>query len=768
VPTVIQMEAVECGAASLAMILGHYGRHVPLEELRVVCGVSRDGAVAANLLRAGRRYGLVGRGFQLELDDLRTKVRTPAIVFWRFSHYLVVEGFHTRRGRTTVAVNDPSGGPRRMDRAEFDNGFTGVALTFEPGPDFRPGGEPTRLGPALLARRMPTGQALPLVLLASLLLVAPGLAGPAYLRVFIDRVLTGPAGGMPWWLLAAVAVTVAVTAVLSSVQRHYLLRIETRLGLLGAARFFRHLLRLPVSFFAHRQPAEISRRVAVNDQVAEVLSRDVAATVVNLLLVGFYGVVLLRYDVPLGVIGIAMAALNIAVLRRVARLRTDAVAAVRAERGKLTATTFQTLNLIESVKAAGAEPEAFGRWAGYLAKVVGGRQRLGVTTAVLSAVPPLLAGVNSGLILLVGGLRVVDGAITAGMLVAFQTLLAQLSRPVTQLTNLGQRLQELSADVVRLHDVERHPVAAAFARPAEPVPTRLDGRLTFAGVTFGYGPLARPVLHDVSLELVPGRRLAVVGGSGSGKSTVGRLAAGLYEPSGGAVLLDGWPLASIPRLTLAATLGYVEQEPTLFEGTVRDNLTLWNDAVPDAVLLAALADAALLDEVTARAGGLASPVSEGGRNLSGGQRQRLELARALVGGPTLLILDEATSSLDQQTESVIADNLRRRGCACLIIAHRLATIRDADEIVVLDKGVAVERGRHQDLLAAGGQYARLVAGDADAPPPALPAGPTQPGPTQPGPTQPGPTQPGPTRAGPAAWPDPMRPDLSAYRTNGPT
>jgi NHLM bacteriocin system ABC transporter peptidase/ATP-binding protein len=710
VPTVIQMEAVECGAASLAMILGHYGRHVPLEELRVVCGVSRDGAVAANILRAARSYGLVCKGYQLELDDLRTKVRTPAIVFWRFSHYLVVEGFRTRRGRTTVAVNDPSGGPRRMGWAEFDGGFTGVALTFEPGPDFRPGGERTRLGRALAARRMPTGQALPLVLLASLLLVVPGLAAPAYLRVFIDRVLAGGSGGVQWWLLGAVALTVAVTAVLTAVQRHYLLRIETRLGLLGAARFVRHLLRLPVGFFAHRQPAEIARRVAVNDQVAEVLSRDVAATVVNLLLVGFYAVVLTRYDLALGLLGVGMAGLNIAVLRRVARLRTDAVAAVRAERGKLTATTFQTLNLIESVKAAGAEPEVFGRWAGYLAKVVSGRQRLGVTTAALSAVPPLLAGVNAGLILLVGGLRVVDGAITAGMLVAFQTLLAQLSRPVTQLTALGQRLQELSADVVRLHDVERHPVAAVFARPAEPVPTRLDGRLTFAGVSFGYGPLAKPVLHDLSLELVPGRRLAVVGGSGSGKSTVGRLAAGLFEPTTGAVLLDGRPLAEVPRLTRAATIGYVEQEPALFEGTVRDNLTLWNDAVGDDVLVAALADAALLDEVAARAGGLASWVSEGGRNLSGGQRQRLELARALVGGPTLLILDEATSSLDQRTELAITDNLRRRGCACLIIAHRLATVRDADEIVVLDGGRAVERGRHEDLITSAGVYARLASG----------------------------------------------------------
>ncbi|MEV0307344.1 NHLP family bacteriocin export ABC transporter peptidase/permease/ATPase subunit [Nonomuraea fuscirosea] len=709
-PTVIQMEAVECGAASLAMILAYYGKFVPLEELRSACGVSRDGAKASSVIAAARRYGLIARGFQMEAEDLRS-LTGPAIVFWAFQHFMVLEGVRSRFGRKAVAVNDPAGGPRMIDWDDFDSGFTGVVLTFEPGPGFRPGGRPTRVGQALLTRRMPSGRALPLVLLASLLLVVPGIIGPAFSRVFIDRVLTGRDPGYLLPLLFGVGFTALAVFVLTSVQRHYLLRMEIRLGLVSSARFFRHLLRLPVEFYLQRRPAEVAKRVQANDTVAEILSRDLAITLVNLVLVLFYGIVLIRYDLLLGLVGVGMALVNILVLRQVSRARTDAVAALRADLGNLTSTTFNTLQLIETVKATGAEPAAFQRWSGFLAKAVTAKQRLGVATATLTVVPPLLAGVNSGLILLIGGLRVVDGVISVGMLVAFQTLLTSLSRPVTQLTNLGGQLQDISADVCRLYDVEKYPVATTFER-REPVREReegrLDGRLEFDRVTFGYNALATPVIKDLSFTLVPGRRVAIVGNSGSGKSTAGKLAAGLYVPTSGRVLLDGLPREDLPREVVAASVAYVDQDITLFEGTVRDNLTLWSDDVPDEVAVSALRDAALFDLIATRPGGLNSGVLEGGRNFSGGQRQRLELARALSLRPTLLILDEATSALDPETERTIADHLRRRGCGCLIIAHRLSTVRDADEIIVLDRGEVVERGRHAELLALDGHYAELL------------------------------------------------------------
>ena len=705
------MESVECGAAALAMVLGYYGRFVPLEELRAVCGVSRDGAKASSVVAAARHYGLVARGLQAETSVLR-EMQLPAIIFWAFQHFLVVESIGKRWGKQRVRINDPASGPRWVDLAEFDSGFTGIVLTFEPGPDFTRGGHRTRVTQALLSRRISTGRALPLVLLASLLLVVPGLITPAFYGFFVDRVLPSASSGYLGPLLGAMAAAAATTLLLTSVQLHYLLRIELRTSMVSSARFFRHLLRLPIDFYMQRQPAEVSKRVSANDTVAEILSRDLATTVVNLILVVFYAGLLVHYDLILGLVGVGMAALNIVVLRQVARVRTDAVAALRADRGKLMTATFNTLNLIETVKATGAEPDAFARWAGFQAKVITGKQRLGTPTALLTAVPPLLAAADSGLVLLFGGLRAVDGTISIGILLAFQTLLSRMSLPVTQLTDLGERLQDITADLNRLSDVEQYPVASVFTRELAPGAAadtaRLEGRLEFDKVTFGYTPLGPPVISELSFSVVPGSRIAVVGGSGSGKSTVGRLTVGLFEPWSGEILLDGRPRADLSRAVVASSVAYVDQDPCLFDGTVRDNLTLWDDATPDDAVVAALRDAELFNMITARPGGVNSLVAEGGRNFSGGQRQRLELARALVGNPSLLVLDEATSALDPETERIITDNLRRRGCASLVIAHRLSTIRDADEILVLSKGKVVERGRHRELMELDGHYAALL------------------------------------------------------------
>jgi NHLM bacteriocin system ABC transporter peptidase/ATP-binding protein len=557
---------------------------------------------------------------------------------------------------------------------------------------------------------MPSGRALPLVLVASVLLVLPGLAVPAFSRVFIDRILPpgSPAYLVP--LLLAMTLAAVSTFVLTSVQRHYLLRLEIRLAMVSSARFFRHLLRLPVDFYMQRRPAEVAQRVTGNDMVAQILSRDVAVTAVDLLLVVFYAGLLIQYDALLGLIGIGMAMLNIVVLRLVSRTRTDAVAALRADRGNLTATTFHTLQMIETVKASGAEADAFSRWSGFLAKVNSGKQRLGVPTAVLTVAPPLIGAVNTGLVLLIGGLRVIDGAISVGVLLAFQTLLVGLSRPVAALTNLGSRLQDITADIRRLYDVERYPVASCFEPldHAEPAGTRLSGRLELVDVSFGYNPLSPPIVQHLDLNLVPGHRVALVGGSGSGKSTIGRLVNGLFNPWEGEILLDGRPRESIPRGVLAASVAYVDQEISLFEGTVRDNLTLWDDTVSDEVVTRALRDAAVYDVIAARPGGIYSQVEESARNFSGGQRQRLEIARALAAQPTMLVLDEATSALDPETEREIMDSLRRRGCSCLTIAHRLSTVRDADEIVVLRKGVVVERGTHEHLMSQDGYYVELI------------------------------------------------------------
>ena len=498
VPTIIQMESVECGAASLAMILGYYGRFVALEELRVLCGVSRDGAKASTLLFAARAYGLIARGFQGEAEVLR-KLSAPVIIFWAFQHFMVVEGVRTRYGRTMVAVNDPAAGPRLMDWDEFDSGFTGIVLSFEKGPDFRPGGKQTRVSSALMQRRLPSGRALPLILLASLLLVIPGIMAPAFSRVFIDRILTGGQYNYLLPLAIAMAGTAVAVLVLTTVQRHYLLRLEIRLGLVGSARFFRHLLHLPVDFFMQRRPAEVAKRVSGNDVVAEILSRDLALSVINLVLVVFYAAILIRYDVILGVIGIGMAVLNIVVLRWVSRSRTDAVVALRADRGNLTATTFTTLSLIETVKATGCEPDAFNRWAGFLAKVVTAQQRLGVPTAVLVVVAarpgrvqqrPDLAGRRG-----TGGRRG-DQHRHPGL----------LPDPAHRAEPSGHPADQPRQPPAGYHRGHQTPLRRGAlsgrgllrrTRPSGDA-VRLDGRLELRGVNFGYSPLADPVLVDLS------------------------------------------------------------------------------------------------------------------------------------------------------------------------------------------------------------------------------------------------------------------------------
>ncbi|WUD71969.1 NHLP family bacteriocin export ABC transporter peptidase/permease/ATPase subunit [Streptomyces sp. NBC_00510] len=707
-PTVLQMEAVECGAASLAMVLGHYGRHVPLEELRIACGVSRDGSRASNLLKAARGYGLQAKGMQMETAAL-TEVRAPAILFWEFNHYVVYDGMGRRLGRRGVHVNDPDKGRRFVPLEDFDTSFTGVVLTFEPGPDFHRGGRRPGVLGALPARLRGTSGTMLAALVASLLLVAVGAALPALSRTYIDLFLIGDQTSLLGTLFASMAAMVALTAALTAVQQSNLLRGRIISSTLGSARFLRHLLRLPVTFFTQRNPADLVQRLQSNDAVAETLARDLAAAAVDGVVVVLYALLMWTYDPQLTVLGVGIALLNAVAMRVVTRLRATRTQKLRADSARLTNTSYTGLQLIETMKATGGENGYFRRWAGQHAATLEEQQRLGVPSAWLSVVAPTLATLNSALILWIGGLRAVEGHISIGLLVAFQSLVVRFTAPITRLNGVAGRIQDFAADVVRLKDVENFPVDSLYARPESGASTRrLKGHVTLEDVTFGYSPLDKPLLSGFSLSVAPGRQVALVGGSGSGKSTVSRLIAGLYSPWEGTIRIDGQRLEDIPRGALAASVSFVDQDVFLFEGTVRDNVALWDPSIPDADVEAALRDACLYEVVARRPGGVHSHVEQDGRNFSGGQRQRLEIARALVRRPSVLVLDEVTSALDAETEQVIIDNLRRRGCACVVIAHRLSTVRDSDEIVVLDHGTVVERGRHEELIAAGGAYAALV------------------------------------------------------------
>ncbi len=738
-PTVLQMEAVECGAAALGSVLGYYGRIVPLEELRVECGVSRDGSVAGNVLRAARRYGLSAEGYQSEPEGLRS-LPLPMIVHWNFNHYLVVEGF----GRGRIYLNDPARGPRTVTEAEFDQSFTGVVMAFEPTAEFvKAGSKPSTLQ-AVEKRLSGARMALIYVVIASLGLIVPGLIIPAFARIFVDDILVG---GQDTWLrplLLAMALTAILRALLTALRQRYLLRLETRLALSGSARFFWHVLRLPITFFAQRFGGEIGYRVEINDRIARIASEELATTLLNIVLIVFYAVLMLQYSLPLTLIGIGIALLNLLALRYVSRRRVDTSQRFLQEYSKMVATAMNGLQTIETLKATGAESDFFAQWAGYQAKTLNAQQELGLYSQVLAVVPVFLTALNTAAILGIGGLQIMSGQLTLGLLVAFQSLMASFLEPVNDLVNLGGKLQEVSADLNRLDDVLRYKADAQVENqvteteaeePAEAETNandldavlfkekraagkaRSDGGAKLIGsvelrhITFGYSPLTPPLIEDFNLVLKPGARVALVGGSGSGKSTISRLVAGLYQPWSGEILFDGKARSQTPRELITNSLAMVDQDIFLFEGTVRDNLTLWDPTLPETSIIQAAKDAHIHDDILERPGGYDHLIEEGGRNFSGGQRQRMEIARALVGNPTVMIMDEAMSALDTVTEKIIDDHLRRRGCTCLIVAHRLSTIRDCDEIVVLDKGKVVQRGTHDELRAVDGVYKQLVLAD---------------------------------------------------------
>jgi NHLM bacteriocin system ABC transporter peptidase/ATP-binding protein len=712
-PTILQMEAVECGAAALAIILAYYKKIVPLEELRVECGVSRDGSKASNVIKAARKYGLVAKGFKHELEDLYA-IKLPCILFWNFNHFLVLEGFG-RGGK--VFLSDPAQGPRTITMEELDASFSGVVLTFETGPDFKKGGERPSLIPALRKRLAGSETALLFIFLCGVALVLPGLVVPTFSRIFIDEYLISSHTALLRPLLLGMAATAVVRMILVWLQTYFLLRLETKLAITMSSQFFNHILRLPVSYFSQRFAGEIGSRVSINDKIANIVSGRLATTALDCILIVFYAILMFLYSVPLTLLVIAIALLNIVAVRLVSRRRIDGCQKLMLDVGKLMGTSMNGLRMIETLKATGSESEFFGRWAGYQAKALRGQQNLGLMSELTSCVPPLVNMLSTMTVLLVGGLKVMHGDLTVGMLVAYQSLVGSFTRPLNSFVTFGATLQELEADMNRLDDVLRFPQDRQYLReePAEAEGARptvkLAGEVELRNVTFGYSPLEAPLIENFNLVIKPGQRVALVGSSGSGKSTVAKLVSGLYEPWEGEILFDGRNREALPRSLVSNSVGLVDQDIFLFGGTIRDNVAMWDSTIPLTNVNQACRDAEIHSVIEAREGGYGGAVTEGGSNFSGGQRQRLEIARALAGGPTILILDEATSALDPSTEASIDDSLRRRGCTCIIIAHRLSTIRDADEIVVMQKGKIVQRGTHDDMKDAADQpYARLISG----------------------------------------------------------
>lgn len=705
-PTVLQMEATECGAASLCIILGYYGVWKSIEELRLECGVNRDGASAINIVRAARRYGCTAGGYKFSADELR-EVEAPVILHWEFNHFLVLEGIDKDR----VYLNDPAAGHRVVSFSKLKTSYTGITLSITPGPDFVKSGRKysaLRLFSHKLLKEKP---ALLFLLIVCACLIVPGLMTPVFSQIFLDQILTGKHKDWAFNLLLAMGGTMLVQLILTALRSWCLTKWQTKLTLADSFRFFWHVLHLPITFFQQRYGVEVASRVTLNEAVAAVLTDSLAVAVLDFLVALFFLLLLFQYDLTLTLIGLSFSLLSAAVFLAVRSRLLEQTLSVQQDSGKEYGTCMYGLMTIESLKANGNESEFFNKWAGYKTKVLTGEQKIALYNTFLLILPVLFIGLNTALIMTLGGFAIMEGLMTAGIFMSFQALMGNFQQPFNKLLNLSATLQTTETQMKRLDDVMRYDEDKLNYPEAEPEyqgSARLYGDICLKDLTFGFSPLHPTLFDHFQLHILPGHWAALVGGSGSGKSTLAKIILGTYQEWDGQVLFDEKPRTTIPRKIICNSLASVDQDIFLFSGTIEENLTLFDKSIRHADVVQAAIDACIHDDILNLDGGYEAQVSEGGYNFSGGQRQRLEIARALATNPSMLVLDEATSALDPITEQKVMDNIRRRGCTCLVVAHRLSTIRDCDEIIVIDKGQTVERGRHEALIQAGGAYAKLI------------------------------------------------------------
>ena len=694
-PTILQQEALECGVASLAILLGYHGRHVPLETLRVQCGTSRDGAKVSNLLGAARAHGLNARACKAELSELK-KLDGPFIVFWNFTHMVVVEGF----ANGWVYLNDPARGRRSVREEDFAQAYIGIVLLLKPGPEFTRLGRRNDFLTDIVERLRGNVNFLGFASFAGLFMVLPGMVIPVFTTLFIDRILLG--GQTSWFvpILIGLLTCTLLEAWLAWLQGSYLLRLQDTLRLSWTSRFFWHILHLPASFFAQRSPGELASRLGLNDSAAQTLSNDLAKAQINGVLSIFFVAVMLTYDVVLTAISVVAVAGSLFAFQLAARRTHDLSLSYALSSGKLYGVATNGIATLETLRATASDGHFFDKYTALHAQAVIANQRMERISVRYEQIPTLLGLVNAGLVLTVGGLRVMEGHLTIGMLIAFQGLVLSFTRPMIALYRVLDKVQHLRGDLQRLNDVLRCSFdPETVPREHADAPARLAGSLELRALSYHHSPSAPPQFADISLLVRPGERIGIVGPSGCGKTTLARLIMGLYQPSSGDILLNGQPRQSYPRDLLARSVALVDQDIHFFEGSVRDNLTLWDGTAAEADLVQAARDAEIHDFIMTRPGAYDSRVDEGGRNMSSGQRQRMEIARALSVNPRLLVLDEATSALDPITEAAVLDNLRRRGCSALVFAHRTSTLRQCDQILVLNEGRIVERGTHEALLA---------------------------------------------------------------------
>ena len=705
VPVVMQMEALECGAASLTMIMHYYRKWIPLEQARVDCGVSMNGANAKNIMLAARSYGMKASAWRIEPETLMEEGPFPCIIHWGFNHFVVLCGFKGKR----AVINDPARGRVIVEWEEFDREFTGICISFEPGESFVPSGKPKSVFSYAKERLKGTGSAAVFVLLTTTIASLIGLIQPVFSRTFLDRLLTGE---NPEWLtpfLLLFSLMIIISVVVSWISAVYSLRIQGKMSAYGSASYLWKVLRLPMQFFSQRMSADIADRQATNASIASTLVQTFAPLAIQAIMMVFYLIVMIRYSAILSLIGIGAILLNLGVSSIVTAKRVNITRVQQRDAAKLSSATMSGISMIETIKSSGAENGFFGRWAGYQASVNTQSVKYTRLNLFLGSLPSVITAVANLAVLGLGVMLVVENKFTIGMVMAFQGFLASFMQPASILISAGQSMQEMITQMERVDDVMSYREDSSFSpREKKEEYQKLSGAIELKNVTFGYSRLDKPLITDFSMTVKPGQKIAFVGRTGCGKSTLAKLISGLNHPWSGTITFDGIPLEEIDRNVFTGSVSVIDQDITLFEDTISQNIKMWDDSIEDFEVTLAARDAGIYDDIVTRDGGFSHKLLDGGRDLSGGQRQRLEIARALSQDPTICIMDEATSALDARTEHEVIRSINDRGITCIIIAHRLSTIRNCDEIIVMDKGKIIERGTHEELYAKGGAYAELV------------------------------------------------------------